>query len=402
MKTATTCHQIPCDQSVAERPRYFPRQLITPDDLNLEQDYFRAKLRWHNRMLHGWGVVCGARVCLVPKSKGIDATFEPWKVRISPGYILGPYGDEIIIDCVRTFDLRTTALTGITGELCVDAIDPWCSEVVRKPESDKLYVAVRYKEIPARPVRVQPVGCGCDDASCENSRLVDGYEIGVLTECPDSHQSPPGLDDLTDGPIPDCPACPDQPWVVLAEVEMDADGNVVKIDNCVCRRLVVSLASAWWQCTDMKATEPAPTDQPTDQPTPDPPPPAGPPVSVTAIKARATLARGVKTVVEMKGENLNRAAKASFGPGVTVEDLKIPSGERMVAEVAVDDTAQPGKRTLVLTDASGRTLFKFDGAIEITQVASPAGSVTPATPRGVTSRASGSVKRRKKPSDEEV
>jgi len=325
---------------------------------------------------------------MVPKVKE-PGTFEPWKVRVRSGYILGPYGDEIIIDCVRTFDLRTNGLTGITGEPCVDAIDPWCSEVVRQPESDKLYVAVRYKEIPARPVRVQPVGCGCDDASCENSRLVDGYEIGVLTECPDSHQGPPGIDDLTGGPIPDCPPCPDQPWVVLAEVEMDAEGNVIKIDNCVCRRLVVSLAPAWWQCTETKAaTEPAP--------------PTGQPVSVTVIKARATLARGVKTVVEMKGENLNRASKASFGPGVTVADLQIPSAERIVAEVAVDDSAQPGKRTLVLTDAAGRTLLKKDDAIEIAQVASSPGATTPTTTKGVNTRASGTTKRRRKPSGEEV
>jgi len=387
---------------VAERPRYFPRQLITPDDLNLEQEYFRTRLRWHNRMLHGWGVVCGAQVCMVPKSKENGTRFEPWKVLIRPGYILGPYGDEIIIDCVRTFDLRTRGLTGITGEPCVDAIDPWCSEVIQTCDSDKLYVAVKYKEIASRPVRVQPVGCGCDDSACENSRLVDGYEISVLTYCPDSHQTPPNIDDLTKGPIPDCPPCPDEPWVVLAEVDLDADGNIVKIDNCVCRRLVVSLAGAWWQCTQQHQT---PHLSPQPQPAPDPAPPAhGPlrPVKVTAIKAPA-LKPGVETVVEIKGENLDQVAQLSFGKGVSLDDLQIPNGEKLISKISIDASAQPGKRSLVLTDAGGRTLFKKEGAIEIVAVASPPGPATPATPRGgVNSRASGTTKRRKKPSGEEV
>src|SRR5215470_1511513 len=79
-----------------ERVRYFPRQLVTADDLTQDQEYFRNKLRRHNRLLHGWGVVCGARV-----KKGAGDC----EVVIEPGYLLGPHGDEIGIDCERTVDL---------------------------------------------------------------------------------------------------------------------------------------------------------------------------------------------------------------------------------------------------------------------------------------------------------
>jgi hypothetical protein len=68
MKTDTICADMSCDRNMAERPRYYARQLITSDDLTLEQDYFRNRMRLHNRMLHGWGVVCGAQVCLVPQT----------------------------------------------------------------------------------------------------------------------------------------------------------------------------------------------------------------------------------------------------------------------------------------------------------------------------------------------
>jgi quinohemoprotein amine dehydrogenase alpha subunit-like protein len=385
MKTSTICNAIPCDHSVAERPRYFPRQLITPDDLNLEQDYFRTKLRWHNRLLHGWGVVCGARVCLVPKSKPNGAKFEQWMVRIKPGYILGPFGDEIIIDCARTFDLRTSSLTGMTGEPCVDAADPWCSEVVQQPDSNKLYVAVRYKEVAARPVRVQPIGCGCDDSACENSRLVDGYEITALTYCPDSHANPPSLDDLAKGPIPDCPECPTDPWVVLAIVELDADGNITSIDNCSCRRLVISFGNFWWQCTDTASTAGA--------------------VTVDKVEAPDRLTPGATGNVTVLGKNLDSVASVSFGDGVEVKPIT-PEPAKIVAEITVQATAQPGPRAMVLTDKAGKTI-EVKNAISIIGNAPPPKPLPPPPPptpapqpRPVGGKSTPSKKR--KASDEEV
>src|SRR5262245_44446899 len=104
------------DTGFAERPRFFPRQLITPDDLTLGQDYLRNKIRRHNRYLHGWGVVCGAKVV-----KTVDNL--PWKVVVKTGYILGPYGDEIIIDHDCCFDLRKKCVTGVTGDACSGSVD---------------------------------------------------------------------------------------------------------------------------------------------------------------------------------------------------------------------------------------------------------------------------------------
>ncbi len=253
MKTETVCREMPCCPSTGEWPRYYARQLITSDDLTLEQEYFRSKVRLHNRMLHGWGVVCGALVCLVPGKKGEG--YEPWQVIVKPGYALDPCGNEINIDCARTFDVRTRGVTGVTGEPCVEATDPWCSEVFEDRPDDKLYVAIRYKQFATRPVRVQPLGCGCDDTRCENSRWRDGYEISILNYCPDSHVRPPDLKDLGRGPIPNCPDCPEDPWVVLALVTVAADG-VIEIDNCKCRRLVLSFKDFWWACEEaLKSTK---------------------------------------------------------------------------------------------------------------------------------------------------
>jgi hypothetical protein len=249
-----------CESTVLCRPRYFPRQLITPDEMILEAQYFRHKIRNHNRMMHGWGVVCGAVVCRAPKCKQPESQvqtspdYEPWKVLVEPGYILGPCGDEIIIGCNQIIDLRKQGVTSVSGDPCLGEVDPWCSDPETTPKERTLYVAVKYKEIVTRPIRVQPVGCGCDETACEYSRWCDGYEIGILDECP--HESPTlaantdtlKLEHLRHGAIPDCPECPTQPWVGLAAVTIDEKGIISGMDNCSCRRLVVSLASLWWRC----------------------------------------------------------------------------------------------------------------------------------------------------------
>lgn len=250
-----------------ERPRFFPRQLVTPDDLTLGQEYFRNKLRRMNRYLHGWGVVCGAKV---------ETSTKPWMVIVHPGYILGPYGDEIVIEQDVCFDLRTRCTSG-GADACDDVvIDPLCPDRIvdtGRTGNAPLYIALRYKEVPARPVRVAPVGCGCDDTSCEFSRWQDGYEICVLDACPDSHAKPPSLDQFAKPTtIPECPPCPTEPWVVLAIATVDGQGRVVSIDNCGCRRMVRTLAPYWWQCSDPVVQAPAPTPAPVPAPAPAPVP----------------------------------------------------------------------------------------------------------------------------------
>jgi len=36
-----------------ERPRFFSGELLTAEDFQQDQDYFRGKSRLHNRYLHG-------------------------------------------------------------------------------------------------------------------------------------------------------------------------------------------------------------------------------------------------------------------------------------------------------------------------------------------------------------
>lgn len=232
-----------------ERTRFFARQLVGPDDLTQDQTYFRDKARRHNRLLHGWGIACGARVAVGKK---------PCEVVVEPGLVLGPYGDEIVIPDDVTFDLCAGDPT--TLDPC-GGVDPWCSDVRVQHTADQvLYLAVRYAEHDTRPVRVASCSCGCDDVECEYSRIRDSYELKVLTELPDTYKR---FDKLT--PISEflllaqsfmclsgprrCPPCPDSPWVILADVTIDADG-VVTIDCAAHRRYVVSFGAYAFRCDD--------------------------------------------------------------------------------------------------------------------------------------------------------
>ena len=45
-----------------EHPHFYAGRLLTAADLQDDQDYFRAKIRLHDRLLHGWGIVTGLQV----------------------------------------------------------------------------------------------------------------------------------------------------------------------------------------------------------------------------------------------------------------------------------------------------------------------------------------------------
>ena len=69
-----------------KRPRYFTGQLLTAESLELEQKYFREKLKRHNRALHGFGIVSGLKVIV-----------EAGQIIVEPGLALDCQGNELVI-----------------------------------------------------------------------------------------------------------------------------------------------------------------------------------------------------------------------------------------------------------------------------------------------------------------
>ncbi len=87
-----------CDDQGFARPRFFAGQLLTEDDLQALTDYLAGKNRLHNRMLFGDGVVCGLNVACSPCDDG--------KVMVQPGYALDCCGNDIVVSCAQTVDVK--------------------------------------------------------------------------------------------------------------------------------------------------------------------------------------------------------------------------------------------------------------------------------------------------------
>lgn len=84
---ATDCRQIE-----VRRNRYFTGRYLTAHDFRLEQSYFLSRHRLHNRLFHGWGIVCGLGIHPHPNPECAN------RVIIEPGIALDCCGREIILE----------------------------------------------------------------------------------------------------------------------------------------------------------------------------------------------------------------------------------------------------------------------------------------------------------------
>lgn len=138
------------------RPRFFPGQLLTDEDLNRLQRYVIDKNRLHNRYLVGWGVVCGLEVVC-------DAC-DGDHVTVRTGYALSPCGDDIVV--CRDHSVNVCELIA----QCRTQKDPVCDPPQPQAPRDcrggneKWVLAICYDERPSRGVTAL-VGSS-DDACC--------------------------------------------------------------------------------------------------------------------------------------------------------------------------------------------------------------------------------------------
>lgn len=157
-----------------ERVRYYPRQLMTAEDMSTEQDYFVERMRRHNRLFHGWGILCGLEV------EPAATSDKPWQVRICPGDACSPPGDEVHVAAPVLFDLARASGPGDDDLPCPCPPGP----PMGSPASDVSvhYLAIRYLCRPARPVRTGHTECGCGESHCETSRYRDDFELMLLPD----------------------------------------------------------------------------------------------------------------------------------------------------------------------------------------------------------------------------
>lgn len=253
------------DDAAFERVRYYARQLLTAEDMRAEQNYVLDRARRHNSFLHGWGVVSGCDV------QSLGGT--PWRVSVSPGYVVTPQGDELWISAPTLCDVSENNEPGQT-----------------------VYLAVRYAEFDSRPAPTASGGGACVNGDCEYTRIHDGFELTTLSALPDSHAQAASADQQwcnalqawandRSNPMPVPPfiaAGSGDVWVVLATVQLPAlagtslDGDAISYQG---RRALYSASALRQLATCLEVTPPPTTAPPTTPPPTTAPPTTAPPTT---------------------------------------------------------------------------------------------------------------------------
>lgn len=195
------CGKASCETCRLEgfvRPRFFPGQLLTEEDLQLLDAYAVAKNRLHNRYFWGDGVVCGLEVTMHPCDEG--------KVLVAPGYALDCCGNDIVVACRQELDvnrlirdLRTKLRGGYDcGDPCAEkkeALPASPASSTRPlpgapatPINDveragtKYCLYIHYCESESDPVSPYSTGDQCGAATCEPSRVREGFRFELRCE----------------------------------------------------------------------------------------------------------------------------------------------------------------------------------------------------------------------------
>jgi hypothetical protein len=226
-----------CDIPYFERNHYFFGKLMTVRDFSAEQRYFNEKRWLVNRMVGGWGVVCGLEV---KKKDG-----EQNKVVVTPGLAIDCCGREILVCEEQTVDL-----TPKTSEC-------HAADKAQKADNKRYVVCLEYFECKTELVNLPPESCDKHEGY-EYNRIRDSFKIRVIPEEDCKTEKPCGkicpLENekakrasihhyLCEKQSRECGECPECPCLVIALITIspskrDPDNPSVRIEQCTWRKLV--------------------------------------------------------------------------------------------------------------------------------------------------------------------
>lgn len=194
------------------RNRYVHGKLLDVYHFELEQNYFNAKRWLINRMVGGYGVVCGLDV--QPGDDGCS-------VVVSPGLAIDKWGREMLVPQGATVPIPVSATT---------APPPEPAEQMDCADDKYVHLCLCYHECLSNPVPV--LGGCCDETeACTPGTICERYEFvlkngkapAVEIDCtvPDlvsgGRINYPALANYVSAP---CPDCADDPCIPLANIEL--------------------------------------------------------------------------------------------------------------------------------------------------------------------------------------
>jgi hypothetical protein len=203
-ESSESCECGVCSVPDFERNNYFHGKMLSARDLRKEQEYFNEKRRLINRMILGWGIVCGLEVCL-----------EDACLIVKPGLALDCCGRELLV-CGRE---------GLHANKIAEALGV---EAGGHYEPIRWALCLEYHESKSEPVKV-PSSCNQTEHGKEYNRIRDEYRLSIRRfeeACPVDHSEDCcPYDDLQHAPTIHkalvershrCPKCKECECVLLA------------------------------------------------------------------------------------------------------------------------------------------------------------------------------------------
>lgn len=158
------------------RNRYFYGKLLDVLHFELETDYFNGKRWLLNRLISGYGVVCGLNVEAGPENN---------KVRIAPGVALDKWGREIIVVSRSEPLIIPPELLGKAGTPPA-AADAGYRDQDGKHDDEQseacVQVVICYHECESDPTPVMAGDCGDTDL-CTPGLIREQYRIEFRAGC---------------------------------------------------------------------------------------------------------------------------------------------------------------------------------------------------------------------------
>ncbi len=145
-----------CARPHFERNNYFYGKQFTVRDLSQEQSYFNDKRWLINRMVLGWGVVCG-----------LEVTWDESKRQfiVGEGMALDCCGHEIIVCETQKVDF--------------EEYEEQCGHARKDPKyEEKFVLCLEYHECKAEPVDLPAIACN-DQERTEFNRVRDEFKLKV-------------------------------------------------------------------------------------------------------------------------------------------------------------------------------------------------------------------------------
>jgi hypothetical protein len=151
-----------------KRVNYAFGMVMGVDDFQQEQEHFEWKHRISNRLLHGYGTVCGLRV----KAVGTGTDVE---IRVEPGYGISPQGRWIWVDREQCGRLNEW-LMGHRDEL---------SPPMTGPGRGTVYVKLCYAECTTDEVPIAGQPCASESDTRVPSRITETFRAEFSWTAPD-------------------------------------------------------------------------------------------------------------------------------------------------------------------------------------------------------------------------